>query len=41
MKKDIQQERQWVVKRLFTGEHIDSTFYLISQPVYRTQRIKF
>ena len=24
MKKDVQQERQWAVKRLFDGEHIDS-----------------
>ena len=24
MKKDVQQERQWAVKRLLDGEHIDS-----------------
>jgi hypothetical protein len=24
MKKDVQQERQWAVNRLFDGEHVDS-----------------
>ena len=24
MKKDVQQERQWAVNRLFSGEHVDS-----------------